>query len=592
MAGRSADEVREGLHQLALRELVRPARTSSVEGQAEYLFWHALIRDVAYGQIPRASRAARHRAAAEWIEGMAGDRLADHAELLAYHITEAITLALAAGDERDAALEARAARLLVLAGDRSANLDLQRAELLYRRAHEFVAADSVEHARILVKVAEVAFNTGKPEVARQDLEAAAERLEAGGDAVGAGSAFSQLARIYFALGGTDRMEGALRRALELLESLPPGPELVDAYGRMAVLVAFQGRRPEESIAWADKSIELAEQLEWKGREVLNARGWRGFMRCELGDLDGIADLELALAEALELGLVGAVSGYVNLAGATWRQRGPAAALDLYREAIAFAERRGMAPGWPQAEACWMLYDLGLWDELSGSADVVRRRSEVHGRGQPYAIASTYLAQVLARRGAAADAAAVMDDTLRRARGIEDPQVLGPALVASALVEEARGDLSSSRARIEEWDVATHDRPYFRAQNLADAVRIACAAGDLALAERLREGVVTAAERDRLSDLTARAAIAEAKGDLAGAQASYDAAAVDWKELGCVLEHGLALLGSARCLVADGQAAEASEPLEEARQIFARLDAQPLLRVVEDIVGSQRSATAG
>jgi len=45
-------------------------------------------------------------------------------------------------------------------------------------------------------------------------------------------------------------------------------------------------------------------------------------------------------------------------------------------------------------------------------------------------------------------------------------------------------------------------------------------------------------------------------------------------------------------VAPGQAAEASEPLEEARQIFARLDAQPLLRVVEDIVGSQRSATAG
>ena len=41
----------------------------SVAGDTEYSFQHVLLRDVAYGQIPRRERAEKHRRAAEWIEG-------------------------------------------------------------------------------------------------------------------------------------------------------------------------------------------------------------------------------------------------------------------------------------------------------------------------------------------------------------------------------------------------------------------------------------------------------------------------------------------------------------------------------------------
>ncbi len=40
----------------------------------EYVFLHALVRDVAYGQIPRGRRAEKHRLAAEWIASLATDR--------------------------------------------------------------------------------------------------------------------------------------------------------------------------------------------------------------------------------------------------------------------------------------------------------------------------------------------------------------------------------------------------------------------------------------------------------------------------------------------------------------------------------------
>ncbi len=104
MSGHDESEVRAVLHELARTDLVRPARRSSMAGQAEYAFTHALIREVCYGQIPRAGRAQRHQRAAAWIEAMAGDRAADHAEILAAHYTTALDLAQAANDTQPGSL--------------------------------------------------------------------------------------------------------------------------------------------------------------------------------------------------------------------------------------------------------------------------------------------------------------------------------------------------------------------------------------------------------------------------------------------------------------------------------------------------------
>ena len=65
-------------------------RRSAVAGDTQFTFQHVLLRDVAYGQIPRRARAEKHRRAAEWIEGLG--RPDDNAELLAYHYKEALAL--------------------------------------------------------------------------------------------------------------------------------------------------------------------------------------------------------------------------------------------------------------------------------------------------------------------------------------------------------------------------------------------------------------------------------------------------------------------------------------------------------------------
>src|SRR5205085_2563947 len=97
--------VEEVLHRLERRELMRRRRGSSVEGEPEYEFQHALIRDVAYSEIVRPARADRHVRAAEWIERL-GDDHGDRADLLAHHYLTALARELAAGGDLETAAEA------------------------------------------------------------------------------------------------------------------------------------------------------------------------------------------------------------------------------------------------------------------------------------------------------------------------------------------------------------------------------------------------------------------------------------------------------------------------------------------------------
>ena len=138
IGGSDSASVQAGIRELVRREFVRPVRVSSMKGQDEFSIWHALVRDVAYQQIPRARRAEKHVAAAAWIEGTAQERLADHSEILVHHYENALELSRAAGvDEGD--LRDRLARVLVLAGDRAMRLDMEAAVGAYTRALELCA---------------------------------------------------------------------------------------------------------------------------------------------------------------------------------------------------------------------------------------------------------------------------------------------------------------------------------------------------------------------------------------------------------------------------------------------------------------------
>jgi class 3 adenylate cyclase/tetratricopeptide (TPR) repeat protein len=114
-------EVSGALLRLERKGLVFARPTSTIAGQVEFMFKHALVRDVAYASLPKTRRARAHAEHAAWMEKLAGDRLEEFAELVAHHyataaIGEDADLAWADEPAAREAVRTKAFEALVLAG--------------------------------------------------------------------------------------------------------------------------------------------------------------------------------------------------------------------------------------------------------------------------------------------------------------------------------------------------------------------------------------------------------------------------------------------------------------------------------------------
>src|SRR5215217_7633997 len=573
------EEVRAGLAELERKQLVQRARTSSVQHQDEYVFWHALVRDVAYAQIPRAGRARRHQAVAEWVEEVAGERVGDLAEVVAHHYGQALTYARAAREPqaRIDQLVEPTRRFLILAGDRTINLDLDRARAYYRQAVELGQPRDPERPHLLVRTGRVAFQSGDYPEAVAVYEEAIADLRRQGDTQVLGATLGRLATVYWNQGDTRRANAVLTEAIELLEREPPGAELVSAYIRMAGDRVVAGHA-SEALEWADKALAVADDLGGLPRlrpRVLDARGTA---RCDLGDFGGMEDLRSGLALGLELG-----SGYDtavlynNLAEPVWLVEGPDAALAVCEDGVDFAERRGLSEPamWLRASTLGPLLDLGRWDEAVTLADEAIAWDLAHGGDYLAIRCRRHVTLILTWQGDLIAARDLSSRVLPRAREIDDLQQLVPALVNAALVAQATGDPPAALALVTEAAQLTTDRAgghRFLGQHVADMVRIAAAPAP-ALARDLITAAEPTATRYRLAATSARAVLAELTGELERAAALFGEAASGWGSYRQVLEHALALLGQGRCLTGMG-GSEGEAVLRVAHERLKALGARP------------------
>lgn len=106
LTGLTSDETTTVLKGLEAKDLIGRRNTSSIADEAEYSFRHILIRDVAYGMLPRAQRQRAHAAAARWIEAHVVERVEEVVQLLAEHLIESGDDARAVGYLQRAAAKA------------------------------------------------------------------------------------------------------------------------------------------------------------------------------------------------------------------------------------------------------------------------------------------------------------------------------------------------------------------------------------------------------------------------------------------------------------------------------------------------------
>ena len=278
-----ADEL---LHGLERKQLLQRVRRSSIQGETEFQFGHAMTKDVAYSQIRRADRAQKHEAAAAWIEKLAGER-DDKAELLADHYSQALTLREALGeDTTPIAAKARAA-LTEAARQAAATYahtaaarhfeaalkltplddDPSRAALLLGQATALVDADiAVEQLLTEARDAQV-------RVEAWDAAAQVERM---------------LGRWYGHEGQAEEAEAHLASAAVFASRVPPGETMCMIAYDQAYRLVISGQ-PAQALALVDGMIPLAEEAGLEvGRALLLT--WRGWARIDCGDADGMADM--------------------------------------------------------------------------------------------------------------------------------------------------------------------------------------------------------------------------------------------------------------------------------------------------------------
>jgi class 3 adenylate cyclase/tetratricopeptide (TPR) repeat protein len=550
VGGRQKEQIERRLGELQWKELVRPHPRSAVAEESQYTFWHVLVRDVAYAQIPRAARAEKHRLTAEWIESVAPGR-GDLTELLAHHHTSALEYARLARQDTTALVD-RARLALRDAGEHALTVyAYPAAARFFRDALELWPADDPGRPQLLFSLGKALFwseRGGADELAR-----ARDALVGTGEAERASQADVLLSRLAIARGEPEIASRHATAAVTLLRERPSSPEQAEAVSNMAAVHAVRGET-ERALEASGEALALAETL---SLDEIRAESltFRGHARILGGDERGLDDLEDAVEIAEEAGAPAIVRSCANLATSLVELGQLERAWTVYERGRTAAERFGDALGmhWLSVERPYELYWRGEWEEALAAAESLLREQDAGYGGHA---GSSVRAWIRLARGDVAGAQEDSATALGFARRANDSAALCSALALRARVLAEGGHREEATPIADEAIAVTSGRgilPSFWTADLADALH----------------------QLDRGNGLpdqaTARSRwLAAAHHVLAGSHAE---AAAAYAAIGARPEEAKARLRASTALARSGDRAAATEHLERARDFYAGVGAE-------------------
>jgi class 3 adenylate cyclase len=552
--------IEERLHALERKEFVRREHRSAVAGAKQYAFVHALVRDGAYGQMPRAVRARAHERVAGWIDSLPADRAEDRAEMLAHHLVQAVEYGRAAG-VHVAPLLPKAARALKDAGDRAWGLGSPRAALgLFEQARSLDPAEA-DDPYLLVRLGRTRLIVhGQGE---EELERAIAAL-ADVDPATAAEAEVVRGEIIWQRGDQQGSFAHFERAAETVQQLPVSREKLFVVSQVARfrMLAGQVRVGREL---AEQAVAMAEELGDTEMlaETLNTRGM-------FGGADGsVTDLERSLELALQINSWRAGRAYINLGSVLANTFGDTQRAEaVTREGLAFAERLALRLSlrWFRGNLAEITFVRGLWDEALRLAEEEIEDPEPHYI-QP--ICRWVRSYVRLARGDYEGARQDIDASMSQSQSIRDPQALFPALAEHALIHAAMGDTEDSTAAVLEFERS-------RAEPEAGTWIVTLA---FALLELGREADL-AALADQLSAPTPwqKASLEMAGGNLVAAAEILEAT-------GAATFEAYARLRAAGRLATEGRHAEASAQLASALSFYRAVGATRYVREGEALLAA-------
>ena len=587
MGDRSLEDVTSAMHELSHKELVRISRRSSMQGESEYAFWHVLTRDVAYGQLPRASRASRHVAAARWIESKAPERVEDLADVLAYHYASCPG-ARPCGRRADASGRPRGAGAAVPHPRRRS---CARAGHEARRCRTSSGRSSSRHR-------------GTPTVPRR---------------------WSASARRRSRRGATPRRQRRWRRRPlpSALAAIPPP--------RRGRCIRSRDHCKRSAIRggghWLSRPWRSSSPCDPAPTSSRRSPTWRGVNPSVGGRRPGSATpsvrSHLPRSSGCRVPRMHSISGASPAArsatpggcrtsarrsrshprpatGRRWRSTTTTCPCTCGASRARPRPSRSLASGLisrgPGASSAVLdfllagildlLIDTGELDEALTIADDMVPGKKENGELLDLVLLRAAQVRIASLRGQG-DRLAPRVDWLEATVG---ELVQTPDTVISAWAPPLSRARCSVRTRpqprcsIGSRRLPVRARPSRTAAFLPSLVRAALGIEDSVLAERLVSGLEPRYPYSEHALVAVNAAVTEAHGDLEAAAEGNADAADRWERFGVVPEQAFALLGHGRCLLGLSRPTEAAPVLRHAREIFERLGANPALSETDALLG--------
>jgi serine/threonine protein kinase/tetratricopeptide (TPR) repeat protein len=277
-------DVQAMLEDLRNREMILQREESSFAGTTEYVFRHAILRDVTYETVVPRQRRALHKLVGDWLLEVGGERAGEHTLLVAEHYSRAEEASLAA-----AHLAKAAAHGILLATYEEASTLLERArEILVGSEH------TVQRLRVELQRAELESIRGRYENAKEMLKPALEEARTTGDVRLLASVLGQLGRVSMWL--TDEVSAVkyIGEALELARKVGDTEALIFNLRQMGNTLVQN--RPSEARKYHEESVKLARQV---GEKYAEAHGLNSLAIAF--QLEGNSEKAMAtFAESLEL----------------------------------------------------------------------------------------------------------------------------------------------------------------------------------------------------------------------------------------------------------------------------------------------------
>jgi DNA-binding CsgD family transcriptional regulator/tetratricopeptide (TPR) repeat protein len=233
--------------------------------------------------------------------------------------------------------------------------------------------EAVERASLLEGLSYECYLTGDNTRAFEARRSALEIWRAQGSPLKEGDALRWLSRLFWFMGNNAQADDYCGKAIAVLASLPPGPELARAYVNRADL-AMEAHEADTAIESALRAIELAERL--ADSEILcDASSALGHTRLIIGDTEGWVDLHRMLQLAMAAGSQEHVArAYNGMAAMAVSRRQYEHASGYMQAGLAYCEAHDL--DWVQtymlAYRARMRFEQGDWNAASEDVEAVLR----------------------------------------------------------------------------------------------------------------------------------------------------------------------------------------------------------------------------